>query len=285
MRDVIFILTDEDFDALVDQYEKQEVSSEDHEDFEDLYVTTLDSAAKYLLENEKPVLFWEINGRRAPEGVRFVFVTDNEPENEVAGFLQYSKDKISGRLLENGFDRRYFSRIHDRLLGRPWFICETDRCIIRETTEEDVDSFYEIYKDPEITEFTEGLFTDRDQEISYTKDYREKVYSFYEYGIWTVLSKDSGEVIGRAGITNREGFEEPELGFVIGKKWQRQGIATEVCRRIIEYGRDELGFKTLQAFVIRENVASLRLLSKLGFKETGTEILNGTEHIRMKKEL
>ncbi|MDE7257695.1 MAG: GNAT family N-acetyltransferase, partial [Lachnospiraceae bacterium] len=116
-----------------------------------------------------------------------------------------------------------------RLAGLPWEILRTKRCIIRETTEADVDSFYNIYAEPEITRYMEDLYEDREEELAYVAEYREKMYGFYGYGMWTVLTKE-GTVIGRAGISWREGFDLPELGFVIGVPWQGQGYAYEVCR-------------------------------------------------------
>ena len=152
-----------------------------------------------------------------------------------------------------------------RLAGLPWEILTTKRCIIRETTVEDVDSFYQIYVEPEITKYMEDLYADRDEEIAYIRDYQEKVYSFYGYGMWTVLTKD-GTVIGRAGISWREGFDLPELGFVIGVLWQRQGYAYEVCSAILAYARKELGFHKIQALVMKGNDRSECLCRKLGFQ-------------------
>lgn len=111
----------------------------------------------------------------------------------------------------------------------------------------------------------ENLFEDRDEEKRYIRDYIEKVYGFYGFGMWTVCLKETGEVIGRAGLSMREEFEEPELGYVIGEKWQGRGIAEEVCREILAYGRDELGFEQVRALMHPENKASKRLCGKLGF--------------------
>ena len=84
-------------------------------------------------------------------------------------------------------DEESFDLAYRRLAGLPWEILTTKRCVVRETTVEDVDSFYRIYAEPSITEYMENLFRDRDEEIAYTKDYIEKVYAFYGYGMWTVL--------------------------------------------------------------------------------------------------
>lgn len=173
-------------------------------------------------------------------------------------------------------DERYLERIWRRYRGLPWDICGTERCLVRETVPEDVDSFYRIYSDESITAYMEGLFEDKEKEKQYIRDYIEKVYGFYGFGMWTVCLKETGKVIGRAGLSMREGFEEPELGYVIGKKWQRQGIAAEVCREILAYGRDELGFERVRALMHPGNTASKRLCCKLGFLY-GKEIVLDSE--------
>lgn len=162
-------------------------------------------------------------------------------------------------------DDNYLERIWQRYRGIPWKICETERCLVRESVPEDVDRFYEIYRDREITEYMEDLYEDREKERQYIRDYIEKVYAFYGFGMWTVCLKETGEVIGRAGLSMREGFEEPELGYVIGKTWQRQGIATEACREILNYAGNELGLEQIRALMNPENTASQRLCHRLGF--------------------
>ena len=172
-----------------------------------------------------------------------------------------------------------------RLAGLPWEILRTERCMIRETTVEDVDSFYRLYEEPAITEYMEPLFEDRDEEIAYTKTYIEKVYGFYGYGMWTVLKKNSGEVIGRAVIILREGYELPELGFVIGVPWQRQGYAFEVCTAILAYAKTELLMEQVQALVQPGNTNSMRLCEKLGFTLAGETMLDGKKHLLLVKDL
>lgn len=170
---------------------------------------------------------------------------------------------------------------YQRLVGEPWRILATKRCIVRETTTEDVDSFYEIYADPSITEYMENLYADRAQEITYIEDYIKTVYGFYGYGMWTVLTKEDNKVIGRAGISWREGYDIPELGFVIAEPYQRQGYAYEVCRAIIEYGEAVLGFTCYQAFVMVGNDISEKLCRKLGFRYSEEITLEGINYKRM----
>ncbi len=182
-------------------------------------------------------------------------------------------------------DYEVIDMVYRRMVGLPWEILRTKRCIVRETIEEDVDGLYAIYAEPAITEYMEGLYHDRDEEMAYIQDYRRRMYGFYGYGIWTILSKQDGQVIGRAGINWREGFDIPELGFVIGVPWQRKGYAYEVCSEILNYARDEIGFKQMQALVREHNEKSCALCRKLGFVEDGITVLERERYILYRKEL
>ena len=216
---------------------------------------------------------WARKLRAAGVPVAVYLHPGNEDQN-LSDFLYAVEDP-------EDIDMDYMEKACRRLLGMPWEILETERCLIRETAVEDVEEFYEIYKHPAITEFMEELYPEKEQEREYIRQYIAQVYTFWEFGVWTVVEKESGAVIGRAGFSYREGFEEPEIGFIIGVPWQRKGYAQEVCRAILDYGRDVLGFETVQAFVRPGNAASINLCRKLGFHEVGTENIKGEEHIRL----
>ena len=196
----------------------------------------------------------------------------------------------------------YFEKVYRRFAGIPWDVLETERCLVRETTADDEDAFYGIYAEPSVTAYLEDLPGDRDAFRAWLSDYAKNVYGYLGYGIWTVCLKGSLDVrnaapagaegpkeaagqedkkeaagpvvIGRAGLQMREGFDQPELGFVIGKKWQGLGLAREVCSAILEYAR-ELGIPEVIAFAWPENEASAGLLRRLGFQEDGEAVLEG----------
>lgn len=223
-----------------------------------LIVTDCPEIAEHFAKNNLPVL-----------GILI-------PQNETAPFAGV-------RYLSEGWDDItpiYLERVYRRYRSLPWQILETEHCILRETTEADVDAFYQIYAEPSVTAFMENLFPDREEELRYMADYREKVYALYGFGIWSVIWKETGEIIGRAGLDMRRGFAEPELGFVIGVPWQRQGLAEEVCRAILRYGEEELGFAKIQALTEQENTASLALLQKLGFVFDGEYEEMGKAYLR-----
>ncbi len=217
-----------------------------------------------------------------PESVREVLFLCDDPED-----FAYLKDKgayVCGMITPvsdqnisfegaqyifseiDDVDADSFIKAYQRQAGEPWDILETDRLRIRETTVEDVDDLYKIYAEPSMTRYMEGLFEDPADEKRYMKDYIEKVYSLMGFGVWSLVNKEDGKLIGRAGFSIRNGFDEPELGFFIGVPWQRQGFATEACSAIMEFGRNVLGFDKVQTLVKKENEVSIHLCEKLGFK-------------------
>ena len=162
-----------------------------------------------------------------------------------------------------------YDEIYRRLAGLPLMITWTERLL-----------FYRIYRDPSITKYMEDLFEDPEEEIAYMKEYIRQIYGFYGYGMWTVQLL-SGEVIGRAGLSVREGYELPELGFVIDRDCQGQGYAEEACRAVLAYGKKELSFAHVQALVEEENLPSRNLLAKLGFHFDKKVNEKGTEYLLM----
>ena len=170
---------------------------------------------------------------------------------------------IFSELTEIDFDS--FVKTYQRYAGEPWEVLRTERLLIRETTLEDIDEFYKIYADPEMTRYMEGLFDDPADEKRYQKDYIEKVYGLMGFGVWTIVRLIDGRIIGRAGYSVRNGFEDIELGFLIGTQFQRQGYAFEACKAILDYGRDILLFDKVQTLVKKENLVSIHLCNKLGF--------------------
>ena len=184
--------------------------------------------------------------------------------------------------VEDLFSMTYdsYEKAYERLAGLPWQILTTPRLTLRESTVSDVEDFYRIYQNPSITKYMENLFPDRDEERSYIKDYIQKIYGFYGFGLWSVIHTVTGTVIGRAGLSVREGYELPELGFVTDVAFQHQGYTYEICEAILRYAWKELEFLQVQAFCLPENTASLHLLLKLGFTYAGQDSIEGIPHAR-----
>lgn len=159
-------------------------------------------------------------------------------------------------------DIEYLERVRRRYNHIPWDIGETDRCLIRELSLSDLSALYELYDKPGMTDFVEPLY-DYETELEYQKAYIENMYGFYEYGMWLVFSKETGKLIGRAGL------EHNELGYMIAPELWNRGYATEVCRFIIDYARENTDFEELYCRIDEKNEASVRLAKKLGFTNSG----------------
>lgn len=179
-----------------------------------------------------------------------------------AKYLTDSLEGITEELLE---------RVVRRHLGYPWIICETDRLVLREFTVADSDF---IPKE------------DTDQEGDQTFYLKEKLeayihhqYQFFEYGIWAVVEKRSGSIIGTAGLffleewdrKNRTSICGLQLGYHIFLPCRRKGYAYEACKAVIAYGQDMLEAASLYAKIDTSNEVSIHLAESLGFKNVQTD--------------
>lgn len=168
--------------------------------------------------------------------------------------------------MEVGYD--FVNKVYQRSKGQPWKIAETERLIIREMTLDDIDDLYKIYEEPSVTEYMENLYEDKEKELEFQKSYIQNMYGFYEYGLWAVIEKESGKLIGRAGLSNRNsnGDLEIELGYVIGTEYQRKGYATEACKAILKYAHKELECERVNCFIRKGNIPSICFAEKLEFR-------------------
>jgi [ribosomal protein S5]-alanine N-acetyltransferase len=89
------------------------------------------------------------------------------------------------------------------------------------------------------------------------------------YGPWTVVERNSGQIIGFAGIYD-DPFA-PNWGIEVGYHFHRsawgRGYATELIRTCLQVARDQHGIRELQAFVHPDNAASHRVLERTGFEQ------------------
>ncbi len=187
--------------------------------------------------------------------------------------MQAQADMYAEGLEEAGL--RFLRHVHERRHGIPWTILATERCIVREFSMEYLDALFELYAGEGMTDYLEPLY-EYEEETEYQKAYIKHMYGFYGYGMWIVCDKETGRLIGRAGIEHREELGgEAELGYAIGVPYQRQGYAAEVCGAILDYAKEELGMTRLNCLVEEGNAASGRLAVKLGFRAEGGMELGG----------
>ena len=182
-------------------------------------------------------------------------------------------------------DYDFFEKIYQRHHNLPWTILETDRLVVRELALSDVDALFELYSYKGMTDYMEGLYP-YEEEYEYQKAYIANMYRFFGYGMWLVFEKETGKLVGRAGVEHREELNgELELGYAIGTPWQGKGYATEVCQGILQYVRDELGFEEICSLVEPENRVSVHLLEKWSFVEEEELTLDGIKYKKYRKAL
>jgi ribosomal-protein-serine acetyltransferase len=85
---------------------------------------------------------------------------------------------------------------------------------------------------------------------------------------FSLVDRATGEVLGIAGL-NRDGPGSAELHYWIRSDRSGQGLTTEACQVIIAWGPRALGVRRLTLWAGRDNAASRRVATKLGFKHVG----------------
>lgn len=96
-------------------------------------------------------------------------------------------------------------------------------------------------------------------------------------GLWGVYRRDERELLGCIGYWY---FHEPprlELLYALTERVWGYGYAAEAARRMIDYGREQLAMSTILASTDAPNVASIRVLEKLGFRLTERREAKGVD--------
>src|ERR1700754_641674 len=88
------------------------------------------------------------------------------------------------------------------------------------------------------------------------------------YSFWAVVERESGALIGDAGLY-RTPAGEVELGYTLGAQWWGRGYATEAAGRWLATAFDVLGITEVVALAEPANRASLHVLEKLGMQRSG----------------
>jgi len=166
-------------------------------------------------------------------------------------------------------DRETLIKLYQRAANLPWTILETERCTLREMTEDDLPSIRRLY-DEEARRFLTPPSDDTEMERKIIRAYRYNVYRFYGFGMWVIVDRKSGEVIGRAGFDLPSGEEKDiSYGYIIRPDMRRKGIAREITGAIARYVRDVLGIDRVMIYTDQDNGPSIALLHSLHMEKMG----------------
>lgn len=204
-------------------------------------------------------------------GLAIIFCSDGEKFVKGAEYVIESADCM---------DYEYANTAYCRMRGIPLTVLKTLRTVVREICVGDLEELYRIYDDDEVRRYVPPLM-EYNLEKRYTESYIHDVYGLYGFGLWVVTERESGRLIGRAGISLRDvdGGERMELGYLIAREYRRKGYAYEVCSAIRDYAFGRLGADTLYIVTEPDNEASVRTAKKLGFGSPSFSKIKGCEYM------
>ena len=143
-------------------------------------------------------------------------------------------------------------------------VIETDRLIMREMTEDDFDALYAVLADSDIMQHYPYTF-DGDRVREWIRKNIER-YKVFGFGLWAVVLKETGEMIGDCGLTMQIINEQirPEIGYHIRKDCQQRGYASEAAKAVRDWTFMNTPFNIIYSYMKDTNVPSYRTAMAYG---------------------
>ena len=144
-------------------------------------------------------------------------------------------------------------------------ILETERLYLREMTEDDFPALCLMLQDPEVMYAYGHAFSD--EEAHQWLDKQLDNYLRDGFGLWAMILKESGEMIGQCGLTWQDvGAEAPvlEVGYLFLRAHWHQGFATEAARACRDWAFSVLRAPRVHSVIRDTNVASQRVAQRNG---------------------
>jgi ribosomal-protein-alanine N-acetyltransferase len=155
----------------------------------------------------------------------------------------------------------------------------TERLTLRPLTIDDIGIIHQIWTDAGVRKFMWDDEIISLEEASAVVEKSVKYFRCKGYGLWAVLPRGEEQIIGFSGYWF---FHEPpqlELLYgIITDQWGK-GLAPEAAKAMLRYGFEELGFDEVKASADAANVASERVMEKLGMKFTTRREAEGLDTI------
>lgn len=163
------------------------------------------------------------------------------------------------------------STIQNQKLRRVIYI-ETERLLLRDWNPSDLEPFINLGQDPQVMEHFPALLTKEES----TDIYQRMIAHFQEwgYGLFAAELKETEEFIGFIGLSHPR-FKSDftpcvEIGWrLMSHVWQR-GLASEGANAVLEYAFTKLKLNEIYSFTAINNIASYRVMEKIGMKKVST---------------
>ena len=157
-------------------------------------------------------------------------------------------------------------------------ILETERLILREMRQTDFQDLAEILQNPNVMYAYEHDFSKNDVQV--WLDRQIERYRKYGFGLWTVILKDTYEMIGQAGLTIQpyKNTEVLEIGYLLKKNFWHYGYAKEAARGCKKYAFEYLNRDKVYSIIKADNLASIKVAESIGMSKEDefiTQYYNG----------
>ena len=149
-------------------------------------------------------------------------------------------------------------------------IFETERLVLREMTEDDAGALSAILKDPEVMYAYGHDFTDGD--VREWLDRQRLRYARYGFGLWAVILKATGALIGQCGLTWQEAGDFGrvlEVGYIFNRAYWHRGCAAEAARACRDHAFSKLGAREVFSIIRVGNTASENVARRNGMTPRG----------------
>lgn len=146
---------------------------------------------------------------------------------------------------------------------------ETERLILRDWIEDDVDDLYDYAKNPNVG--PHGGWKPHESKTESLEIMQTLFINKYES--WAIVYKNSGKVIGSIGYEpdpRRPEINCKELGYAMGEDYWGKGIMTEAAKAVLRYGFETLELYMVSIYRNPQNERSGRVIDKCGFQYEGT---------------
>lgn len=158
-------------------------------------------------------------------------------------------------------------------------ILETKRLALRKWTADDCAALFEILRDARVVRHVGDGEPFSFEKTRKFLDAMQKCERENGFCRWKVVEKRSGELIGTCGFGLTAETGEIELGYLFSEESWGKGYATEIALPTAGYGFKKLGFREIIALTDLENIASHKVLEKIGFKRRSIEMIGGEENL------
>jgi [ribosomal protein S5]-alanine N-acetyltransferase len=159
-------------------------------------------------------------------------------------------------------------------------ILETNRLFLREFQLSDAAPFFAMDSNPKVHQYLWNKPVQSIEETIEIIDFVRKQYLDNGIGRFAIISKETNEFIGWAGLKyNTEAVNNKinfyDIGYRLDEKFWGKGIASEASFAWLNYAFDQMNIKTIEAAAHSENSASNKILQKIGMQMTETYLEDG----------